>query len=515
MTNYKERKKNLATSTMGKIPPQATDLENYILGTVMLERGKIYEVIDTLTPEMFYHESNKNVFRAIAHLYSQNKPFDPISVTQQLRDLGVLEITGGAYYITTLTNGVTGTENIEFWGRIVMEKFLARELIRASSEAIQEAYEDTADPFDVLGNLSTFVANAEVGFIGSNESVVGDVVQGLVKQRANSPKKKNHINGLETGIYELDKLIDGFGGGELIAIGARPAMGKTAVICSVAAHLNIKTKVPIAVFSLEMSKVQITLRLEANISGIDGKKIKNEDLSESEWQALHLADNLISDGTLIIDDYSALNINMLISRIRMYVRKYGIKAVLLDYLQLLNGVSNKPGNREAEISAMTRALKVCAQELNIPIVILCQLSRQVESRRPFCIPSLADLRESGAIEQDCDKVIFLWRPSYYLTDEQQADPKIGSTTAFRLYGKQIANKNLLVFIVAKHREGELGNVPALFTPWNMRVMDHPDLSGVQSTIPLPETIPISNVVKLNPNEKYSDNPDDTEADVPF
>lgn len=475
---YNRKQQPAPVNHMGKIPPQATDFEIAILGALLLEKNAIYDVVEMVKPEMFYVEPHKLIYSAIVTLYRQKKPIDILTVTQQLRTDGMLEIVGGGYVVTSLTARVSSGANMEYWCRIVMEKYLAREMIRSSTEIIQAAYEDTSDPFELLGNMGSFLSEAETGFITSNESGLDEIGLQVMQARENAPVNSDNISGYLSGIYELDKLIDGFIPGELDIIAARPAMGKTAVICSIAAFMNLTSKHPLVIFSLEMSKTQIFYRLETNISGLPAKNIKTNSLTEEEKWSLAEIDYKIMNGSMKIDDSSYLNSNQLVSRIKMYIRKYGTQIVILDYLQLLSSIGIKGGNRESEIAHMSRSLKTCAKEMNICIIALSQLSREVEKRRPFCFPSLGDLRESGAIEQDADKVIFLWRPEYYLTEEMQNDDKlkIGNTTNFRLFGKNIPNKNLLVFIVAKHREGELGNVPALFTPWNMRVTNHPALT---------------------------------------
>lgn len=510
MTENKNKRRQVApANTGGLMPPQAVDIETSILGALLLEKHAIYDVVDLVKPEMFYHESNQMIYRAIVSLYRAKNPIDILTVTAQLRKEGTLEMCGGAYTITELTSRVSGSSNMEYWCRIVMEKYLARELIRSSSEIIRSAYDDTSDPFDLLGQMSSFVSGAEMGFIGSSEHTVADIATKTMMAREIAPVDKHGIDGLESGVYELDRLINGFNDGELIVIAARPSIGKTAVICSIARHINYETRKALALFSLEMSADQIFLRLETNFSGIASNKIRSNSLTIDERVLLSQTDMKLADGTLIIEDTSYMTVDQLISKIKMFIRKYGIKAVILDYLQLLASLGIKGGNRESEISYMTRAIKVCAQDMKIPIIILSQLSRQVESRRPFCFPALSDLRESGAIEQDADKVIFLWRPDYYLTEEMQNDPKlkIGTQTFFRLFNKWIDNKNLLVFIVAKHREGELGNVPALFTPWNMRISNHPALSAMpEPKNKAEQKIPLQTQIDLSAKD---------EGDVPF
>lgn len=483
----RSRESNKLTN-MGKIPPQAIDLEESVLGALLLERNAIYDVVDMLKPEMFYRDAHQLIYKAISKLYHERNPIDIRTVTAKLRSEGTLELVGGAYAITELTNGVASSANIEYWSRIVMQKYLSREIIRINSEMINQGYDDTSDPFDLLGQLTKFLADAELGFIGSNERDIASIATEVMKIRETAKENDNSIHGLKSGITELDKLLDGFLPGELDVIAARPAMGKTAVICAIAKYNTIDEKNPLVIFSLEMGNKSLFLRLESNTSGIKGNDIRRNNLTDQEREILSEVDGLLSNGDLIIDDTSFININQIVRRIRMYVRKYGIKVVLIDYLQLIQGDNAKGGNREAEISYMTRCLKVLAQELGIPIIILAQLSREVEKRKPLCLPQLSDLRESGAIEQDADKVIFLWRPEYYNVTEP---------TQFRLFNKTIDNKNLLVFIVAKHREGELGNIPARFTPWNMRVLNHPDLED-QASIDFTQPA-TNNMFNIKPN----------------
>ncbi|MBK7887007.1 MAG: replicative DNA helicase [Bacteroidetes bacterium] len=434
-------------SMPGKLPPQATDLEEAVLGALMLDKNAVAEVIDILKPEAFYKESNNRIFAAIQQLFHSTQPVDILTVTQQLRKSGDLEIAGGAYYITQLTNRVASAANVEFHARIVLQKFIQRELIRISSETIRDAFEDTTDVLDLLDKAEkNLFGIAESNIRRKYESMSGLVTKAL-KEVETAAKQDSGVTGVASGFTELDRVTAGWQKSDLIIIAARPGMGKTAFVLSLARNAAVRFQKPVAFFSLEMSSIQLVNRLVASETEIDTEKLKKGTLAAHEWQQLNLKVAPLTTAPIYIDDTPALSVFELRAKCRRLASEKKIEMIIIDYLQLMvGGQDNKNGNREQEISHISRSLKGIAKELNIPIIALSQLSRNVEKSQTKK-PQLSDLRESGAIEQDADMVMFIYRPEYYgLTETEDNTP---------------AN-NLAEIIIAKNRNGALKSVNLKF-----------------------------------------------------
>lgn len=432
------------TSQLGKLPPQARDLEEAVLGALMLEKDALSMVIDILKPETFYVETHQRIFRSIQQLFQSSSPVDILTVTNQLRQNGELELAGGAYYITELTNRVASAANIEYHARIIAQKYIQRELIQISSEIITNAYEDTTDVFDLLDKAEKNLFAITEGNLRRESEDMSSLIQKSIKQIESLKDKKDGLIGVPSGFAELDRITSGWQSSDLIIIAARPAMGKTAFVLSLTRNAALIGKRKIAVFSLEMSSLQLTNRLISAEAELSSDKLRKGKLERHEWEQLIHKVGKLSEASIFIDDTPALNIFELRAKCRRLKAQYDIDMVVVDYLQLMVGSGDsKSGNREQEIGNISRALKSIAKELNVPVIALSQLSRAVETRGGNKRPQLSDLRESGSIEQDADMVLFIYRPEYYgyLQDEE------GNNT-----------EGMAEIIIAKHRNGAVGNV---------------------------------------------------------
>lgn len=432
------------TSQMGKLPPQAVDLEEAVLGALMIEKDALSSVIDILKPETFYVDANQKIFAAIQHLFQHSMPVDLLTVTNRLRQTGELELIGGAYYITELTNRVASSANIEFHARIISEKFIQRSLIKISSEIISSAYEDTTDVLQLLDQAEKNLFAIAEGNLRRESYDMGSLITKSIQQLEELKNKVDGLTGVPSGFTELDRLTSGWQNSDLVIIAARPAMGKTAFVLSLARNASLIGKKKIAIFSLEMAAVQLTNRLIAAEVEIPAEKLKKGDLTDAEWQQLLTKVGRLSESGIFIDDTPSLNIFELRAKCRRLKAQHDIDMIIIDYLQLMVGSGdNRSGNREQEISAISRALKSIAKELDVPVLALSQLSRAVETRGGAKKPMLSDLRESGSIEQDADMVLFIYRPEYY---------------GFEVDEEGRNTKGTAEIIIAKHRNGAVGSV---------------------------------------------------------
>lgn len=420
------RRSRLSTTinTMGKIPPQAIDFEEAVLGAIMLESEAYLTVSGILKAESFYQEAHKKIYEAITNLFISSSPIDILTVTQELRRLGTLEIVGGGYYITNLTSRIASGANVEFHANIIMEKFMQREMIRISTETIQESYEDTGDIFEIIEKNQKLVGNVIGDTHQKNGSRIGDLMMDSLKDL--SVISEDGLTGIGSGMLNVDKITNGWQRSDLVIIAARPAMGKTAFVLQCAKNAVMMYKSPVAIFSLEMSESQLTNRLLSNETGIHLDRILKKRVNKNEIAEMRNKVVEISKSNLIIDDTPALNIFEFRAKCRRLKQMYNIQMIIVDYLQLMNGrVDAKGSNRDAEIGMITRCLKSVAKELDVPVLALSQLSREVE-KRPNKRPMLSDLRESGNIEQDADQVWFLYRPEYYgITEDEHGKSTIG------------------------------------------------------------------------------------------
>ncbi|MEP7263053.1 MAG: replicative DNA helicase [Bacteroidota bacterium] len=445
----KKQIKSISTEILhGKLPPQAVDLEDAVLGALMLDKDAVANVIDILHPECFYKDAHQKIYHAIHTLFHQTQPVDILTVTQQLRKTGDLEIAGGAYYITQLTNRVASAANIEFHSRIILQKYIQRELIRISTETITNAYEETSDVLELLDNAERNLFSLAEGNIRKNYEDMHNLITKAIKEIEIAAKQTAGVTGVQSGFTDLDRVTAGWQKSDLIIIAARPGMGKTAFTLSMARNAAVKFNRAVAFFSCEMSSLQLVNRLISSESEINSEKIKKGLLADHEWAQLNSRIAPLTKAPLYIDDTPALTVFELRAKCRRLVAEKKVELIIIDYLQLMTtGGDNRGGNREQEISTISRSLKSIAKELNVPIIALSQLSRAVESRGGSKKPQLSDLRESGAIEQDADMVLFIYRPEYYdLTEDEN-----GNSTA-----------NVAEIIVAKNRNGALKSVNLKF-----------------------------------------------------
>ncbi|MEJ5056260.1 replicative DNA helicase [Sphingobacterium sp. MYb382] len=460
-SNFGKKRTNLnnMVSGLGKIPPQALDLEEAVLGALMLEKNALSEIIDILKPESFYKESHKKIYEAIFNLFQQTSPIDLLTVTSELRKMGALEMAGGAYYITQLTDRVVSAANIEYHARIISQKYIQRELIQVSSEIINSSYDETADIFDLLDHAEKSLFDIAQNNLRRDSRKMDDIMREAINNLELLRDRTDGLTGVPSGLTALDRMTSGWQPSDLVIIAARPAMGKTAFVLSVARNAAVDHDKPVAVFSLEMSSVQLVNRLIAGETEIEQEKLKKGNLADHEWQQLHSRIGRLTEAPLIIDDTPALNVFEFRAKCRRLKAQHDIQMVIVDYLQLMHGKAEGKGggNREQEIGSISRALKSVAKELNIPVLALSQLSRAVESRPGNSKrPMLSDLRESGSIEQDADMVLFLYRPEYYgMTEDEEGRPTAGVGEV----------------IIAKHRNGETGIVPLKFVGKYVKFVD--------------------------------------------
>lgn len=442
---------NSQFDTLGRIPPRDKDLEEAVLGALMLERDAYTTVCDILKPDSFYEPANQKIYQAIQSLGAAQKPIDMLTVTEQLRLNGELESVGGPVFISELTSRVASGANVEYHARIVAQKYLARELITFASNIEGKAFDESNDVDDLLQEAEGKLFEISQRNVKKDVTQIDPVIQQAIEQIQNAANRTSGLSGLESGFHDLDRLTSGWQKSDLIIIAARPAMGKTAFVLSMAKNMAVNYNTPIAIFSLEMSNLQLVNRLISNTCEIEGEKIKSGRLNDQEWDALMSRSRNLYSAPMYIDDTPSLSIFELRTKARRLVREHQVKMIIIDYLQLMNAQGMKYGSREQEVSMISRSLKQLAKELEIPIIALSQLNRSVESRgaeNGDKRPQLSDLRESGAIEQDADIVCFIHRPEYYLHSDTDAE------------GRDI--KGLALFIVAKHRSGSVDDVKLRF-----------------------------------------------------
>ena len=429
----------------GRIPPQAIDLEQAVLGAMMLEKNAVNDTIDKLHERSFYDPKHVSIFKAIKELFGSSQPVDLLTVTNRLKQNGELELAGGPFYISQLTQRIGTTGHVEFHARIIAEKFIQREIIRMCSETLRVAFDETTDVFDLLANTEKdLFAIAESNMRKDYDKMEPTVAKAL-EEIEKARMQGGGISGVATGFTALDKVTAGWQNSDMIVIAARPAMGKTAFVLSMARNMAVDFNQPVALFSLEMSSVQLVKRLISSETGIPGEKLRKGDLADHEWVQLNNRVQRLAAAPIYIDDTPGISIFDLRAKCRRLKMQHDIKIVVIDYLQLMTAGGGKGvGNREQEISSISRSIKEIAKELNVPVVALSQLSRSVETRGGDKKPQLSDLRESGAIEQDADIVSFIYRPEYYGFTE---NPETGAST-----------EGLGQIIIAKHRNGSLETV---------------------------------------------------------
>lgn len=473
---------------MGRLPPQAPDLEQAVLGAMLLERNAVDVAIDILQPESFYLDAHQRIFRAIQELFANDKPVDILMVTEQLKVSGDLELVGGAFYISQLSNKVASSANIEYHARIINQKHILRELIRVSSETVRDAYDDSTDVFDLVDRTENGFYQITSGNLKRKYEPMSMLIKRSIEQIESAKNKTDGVSGVPTGFVELDKLTAGWQRSDMIIVAARPAMGKTAFVLSMARNIAVDHGRAVGVFSLEMSNTQLVTRLIASESGISSEKLRKGNLTDQEFEILHQHIANLDKAKIYIDDTAALNIYEFRAKARRLKSQDQVDLIIIDYLQLMtSGGDNRGGNREQEISQISRSIKSIAKELDIPIIALSQLSRAVETRGGDKRPMLSDLRESGAIEQDADIVCFLYRPEYYkiMEDDHGSTQGIGEV------------------IVAKHRNGPVGDVRLRFIGDLAKFEDLVTMDAAAlSASPLPHTITLQS--RMNDDRSLDD-----------
>jgi replicative DNA helicase len=444
------QKKSVRTSSiapvaidLGKLPPQAPELEEAVLGAVMLEKDAILQIIDLLSPESFYKEEHQKIFQAIIDLTTNNRAIDLLTVTEELRKKKQIDEVGGPIYITQLTTKVASAAHIEFHARIVAQKFIQRELIRVSSEIQGRAFDESTDVDDLLDFSESELFNIAQGNIKKESQKVNVLIKEAILQIEEASKRADSLIGIPSGFTKLDRMTNGWQNSDLVIVAARPSMGKTAFVLSMARNMAVEHNRAVAIFSLEMASLQLVNRLIVAETELPSNRIRNGKLADFEWEQLDYKIKKLVDAPIFIDDTPAISVFELRAKARRLKRQHNMDVLIIDYLQLMTGTPDTRGNREQEVSTISRALKGIAKELNIPVIALSQLNRSVEIRSGTKRPQLSDLRESGAIEQDADMVIFIHRPEKYGLMEDENGNSL---------------RGIAEIILAKHRNGPIGDV---------------------------------------------------------
>lgn len=433
------------SESLGKLPPQALDLEEAVLGALMLEKNALNAVVEFLKPEHFYSDIHKEIYSAILELFKNSEPVDMRTVVNELRKLGKIELTGGAYYIAELTAKVSSAANIEYHARVIIEMAIKRTLIEVASQIHHDAYEDTTDVFELLDKTEQSIFQISDSNLRKNYDNMRNLMARAIQELQVLKDHKDGLTGVPTGFSTLDRMTSGWQKSDLVIIAARPGMGKTAFVVSAMRNAAVDFKQPVAIFSLEMASVQLVNRMISAEAELEGEKIRKGNLADFEWAQLVHKTNKLASAPIFIDDTPALSILELRAKSRRLKAEHNIQLIIVDYLQLMRGDAG--GNREQEIASISRALKGIAKELSVPVLALSQLSRGVETRGGDKRPQLSDLRESGSIEQDADIVMFLYRPEYYkITQDEDGMPTQGMGEV----------------IIAKHRNGSTGTAKLKF-----------------------------------------------------
>ncbi|MCB0739113.1 MAG: replicative DNA helicase [Bacteroidetes bacterium] len=437
---------------LAKLPPQAIELEEAVLGAIMLEKDAIYEVMDILRPESFYKNDHGDIYRAALDLFEKSQPIDILTMTEHLRSVGKLALVGGAYRLSELTNRTGSAANIQYHARIIQEKYILRELIRISSDITTKAFDPQNDVFELLDEAETALFNISEGNFKNQDQKMSTLIKMAIEQAEELKNREEGLTGIGSGFTALDRITSGWQRSDLIIIAARPAMGKTAFVLNIARNAAVEFDMPVALFSLEMSNLQLVNRLISAEAHIKSDKLRSGNLEDFELLQIHEKTKKLANAKLFIDDTPALNVFDLRAKARRLKDRHGIQMIIIDYLQLMSGGNEGKGgggggNREQEISKISRSLKGLAKDLNVPVIALSQLSRAVETRGGTKRPMLSDLRESGSIEQDADQVLFLYRGDYYgFTEDEEGNPTTGTGEV----------------IIAKNRHGSTENVRLRF-----------------------------------------------------
>ncbi len=440
---------------LGKIPPQAIEIEEAILGALMLEPSSVNDVLGIITPECFYKENNRKIFTAISRLASQHAPVDLFTISEELKSSGDLEAVGGVTYLTQLSLKIGAAAHIDYHSKILLQKYIQRELITISYGVQKEAYDDQTSVDDLLDSTQQKLFTLSERNMRKESQLIQFVINDAIDELEKNQLREDGLSGIPSGFTGLDRVTLGWQSSDLIIVAARPSMGKTAFVLTMARNMAVDHSVPVGFFSLEMSSIQLVNRLMIGETGLDGDKIKGgKKMKPYEWEQLHSGLKDLVNAHIYIDDTPSLSIHEFRSKARKLVSINGVKLIVIDYLQLMTGPPELRGYREQEVAAISRSLKSIAKELSIPIIALSQLSRAVEIRGGSKRPQLSDLRESGSIEQDADIVIFIHRPGYYETAEE--NPALPGATDI---------------IIAKHRNGAVCDVKLTFRSSEVKFVD--------------------------------------------
>ena len=492
----KDRKKRKTASDMstmlyGKVPPQAKEVEVAILGAIMLERGAFDTVAEILRAECFYVEAHKTIFEAMVQLNQSSKIIDILTVVDQLEKNEQLDIVGGPYFVTKLTNAVVSSASIEQHSRIVLEKFIKREIIRVAGEMINGGYDESVDTFDLVDISETSLFSISSSFLKKDFEKLNTIGAKVITRIDQLRHTEDIISGVPSGFPSLDRITYGWQPTDLIILAARPSVGKTAFALNLARNATKDhfKPTPVGFFSLEMSSQQLVQRILSAESEIPMEKINRGKMDDEDYTTIIAKGITRFDSMdLYIDDSAALNIFEFRAKARRMVTKYKVGIIIIDYLQLMSGTSKNGGNREQEISNISRNLKALAKELKVPIIALSQLSRAVETRKESKVPQLSDLRESGAIEQDADMVMFIYRPEYYEVKNDEMGESTHGLTEVR---------------IAKHRNGSLETVKFRAL---LHIQKFEEWTGGTAQLPYPSTKPISGGWKPFKDDTIDDQP---------
>ncbi len=487
-----------ALPDFGKVPPQALDMEEAVLGAIMLEKEAVITIMDILKPASFYKEAHQKIFKAVLDLNVKEYPVDLYTVTEELRSHNELDSVGGPVYLTQLTSKVVSAANVDYHARIVAQKYIQRELIRVSTEIQNRSFDDSIDVTELLDFSENELFQIAEGNIKREVAPINMVIKEAIREIEEAGKREDALVGIPSGFTKLDRLTSGWQKADLVIIAARPSMGKTAFALSMARNIAVEHNKGVAVFSCEMSSIQLVNRLIIAETDIPGDKIKNGRLNEDEWKQLDTRIKKLVQAPIYIDDTPAISIFELRAKCRRLMAQRKLDIVIVDYLQLMSGPENA-GSREQEVSTISRSLKSIAKELNVPILALSQLNRSVEMRGGTKRPLLSDLRESGAIEQDADMVVFIHRQE-----------KFGIPT----FEDGTSTRGIAEIILAKNRNGPVDDVRLRFREERAQFVDIDDfdVEGMQELREGSQSITLGS--KMNhDNFRRSGNGFDQEADL--
>ena len=440
--------------TLDKLPPQNIEAEQSVLGAILLDNNALYTAFELITQDDFYKESNKKIFIAMTELLEKNEPIDIITLTDHLRKKDNLDVIGGTQYLTSLASMIPTSANVRFHSKIVREKSMVRGLLRSVTDIARNVYETEQDAEELIDYAEKTIFDLSERRISPSFSVLKDVIKDSFQMIEQLYDKKETVTGVPSGFKELDELTTGLQKSDLIIIGGRPSMGKTAFSLNIAQHVGVNMKEPVAVFSLEMSKEQLAFRMLCSEAMVDSNNIRKGFIRKDDWHKLTSAAGKLAQSPIFIDDSSAISVLEMRAKARRLKVEHGLSLIIVDYLQLMRGRGNAE-RREQEISEISRSLKGLAKELRVPVIALSQLNRGVETRTGNKKPTLADLRESGAIEQDADVIIFLYRDEVYNRDSND-------------------NKGKAEIIIAKQRNGPTGTINLSFISHCTRFVDYSD-----------------------------------------